>query len=148
MERELSTIVETIWATVVGMGLQPADPLASLDEGSLTGCICFTGGWEATMLVGLPEPLARAAAAAMFGCAEQELSAAEVGDAVGEIANIAAGNLRAFKALPCETSLPSLVDASSYAALAARACRVARVGFRCGQESLIVEVFESEAAAP
>jgi chemotaxis protein CheX len=50
----------------------------------------------------------------MFDVPSPELSAEEVLDAVGELANIAGGNIKGLIEEPCELSLPVVAEGTSY----------------------------------
>lgn len=74
-------------------------------------CVRISGGWHGAIVLRCPPELARMAAVAMFGRDPQQVTSAEALDALGELINMAGGNLKALLPPPCYSSLPSLSDA-------------------------------------
>ncbi|HEY3281975.1 MAG TPA: chemotaxis protein CheX [Armatimonadota bacterium] len=61
-------------------------------EDGIVGIISFVGDLPWTMMLGLPRPTAAAVALAFVGC-EVEFESGDMGDVVGEMANIIAGDV-------------------------------------------------------
>ena len=82
----------------------------------VAGCVQYIlGSWHAATLIQMPMTLARHVSGMMFeGKPDVDISIAEVRDAIGEVTNIVAGNLR--KAMPdgAHMSLPTVVDGVGY----------------------------------
>ncbi len=104
---EFSRLVESVWAGLLGLELSPGDSPCS-GEACWTGRVRITGAWEGRVEVTLSAPLARSAAALMFGMELEEVGDAEIGDAVGELANITGGNVKALLPGPSSLSTPQV----------------------------------------
>ncbi len=110
-EAQLFELAETIWSSVLGL------PLVQTGEGAgvappaqhLTSCVHITGTWDGAVTLDCPEPLARRAAGIMFGLEPEAASEDEVRDALGELANMIGGNVKALLPPPCQLSLPTVM---------------------------------------
>jgi chemotaxis protein CheX len=112
---DLQAILQSIWSAVLGMPLRPMAAAPAAPEGpELTGCVQLTGWWEGAVILACPAALMRQAAARMFGSEPEQISDADMQDALAELTNIAAGNLKSLAAGPCQASLPTLVDGYRY----------------------------------
>jgi len=110
----VSDIVIATFEQVAQTTVEPqSDPIQLRGNTTyVAGCVQYIlGGWHAATLIQMPMPLARHVSGMMFeGRPNAEMSIAEVRDAIGEVTNIVAGNLR--KAMPegAHMSLPTVVD--------------------------------------
>jgi chemotaxis protein CheX len=113
---DLAGLTGAIWASVLGREVQacpmPADEVTA--GHTVTACVHITGGWTGSVEVALPTDLAHVVAAEMFGLEVAGLTREDVRDAVGEIANIAGGNIKGMIDEPCELSLPVVAEGASY----------------------------------
>jgi chemotaxis protein CheX len=112
--------VRDVWAATVGIELHPAlrpadddgapggDPGVRVADEVVTGWVAIEGTWEGTVSVRMAPPLAEVLAAAMFGVRPDELTRCEIEDAVGEVANMTGGGVKALLRGPCELSLPAV----------------------------------------
>jgi hypothetical protein len=81
-DADIHTTTNDIWSSIVGLPVEPAEPMTENDHHTYTGFIHIAGAWEGTVSVECPAPLARAGAAAMFGASDAELSPEAIDDAV------------------------------------------------------------------
>ncbi len=91
--------------------LGQVDDLADRDSiraGLIRGSVSIHGESEALVTVDCSDCLARRLGAAMFETDEDELSQEEVEDALGEIANIIGGNIKAMLPGPSTLGLPEI----------------------------------------
>ena len=79
-----------------------------VQKSMLRGSVAISGTTRAWVIVDCSELLARRLTAAMFDASEDELRQEDVDDAIGEIANIIGGNLKAMLPGPSQLSLPSI----------------------------------------
>lgn len=77
--------------------------------GPIIGIVHLSGGWDGFVLTGFEPSLAEAAASQMMADLEP-LGEDEVRDAVGEIANILAGNLKCLIPGWTQMSIPTVVE--------------------------------------
>lgn len=80
----------------------------SVDGVSMRGSVEISGTTQMTVSVDCSEVLARRLGAAMFDVDEEALSIEDVVDALGEVANIIGGNIKALLPGPSELGLPTV----------------------------------------
>jgi chemotaxis protein CheX len=111
---DLSQIAADIWTAMLGLELTEAREGSLEGVETLTGCVQITGDWEGAVTVELGAGLAARAAASMFGMPPAEVTEEEVGDTVGELANVAGGNVKSTLGGTCQLSLPSVTRGRDY----------------------------------
>ena len=79
-------------------------------ETSLTGTVSISGQWNGLVSLTFSSVAAARAAALMFDAEVEEISPADVHDAVGELVNIVGGNLKGMLPSPTGLSLPSVTE--------------------------------------
>lgn len=144
----LAQINDEIWGAVLGMVLEPAGPEDAQPEGEelVTGQVQITGEWSGAVFIELSASLARKATAAMFFTEPDEVSEEDLLDAVGELANMTGGNVKAQLEGPHALSLPSVTSGRRYR-VSMPGTRVAgRVSQCCDGQLLTTTVIESGAA--
>jgi chemotaxis protein CheX len=77
-------------------------------EVTTTSSVTISGAWEGAVLFELCPGLDRLLAAAMFQA--EKLGEDDVGDAIGELANIIGGNVKGLLLEPSRLSLPTVVS--------------------------------------
>lgn len=80
----------------------------TIREELMRGSVTIRGTSDAIVTVDCSETLARRLGAAMFDTEEDELSDEEVEDALGEVANIIGGNIKALLPGPSKLGLPEI----------------------------------------
>jgi CheY-specific phosphatase CheX len=112
----------------------------------MTGCVQISGAWEGAVLIQVPMSVARAAAATMFETQPSETSQDEVRDALGELANMIGGNIKALLPGPTQLSLPVVVEGER-SALSIRDVEVVRaVWFVAYGEEFLVTLLSRNSA--
>jgi chemotaxis protein CheX len=114
LENDLTELTGGVWESFLGMPAEPTAPVAPGEGSYYTSWVHISGGWEGAVNLVLPEALARDAAAAMFGTTPDALTADELTDAVGELANIIGGNIKGMIDDPCTLSLPMVASGQRY----------------------------------
>ncbi len=141
---EIEQIVTSIWMSILDLPIAPAsaDPDGPLPTGSrtLTGCVQFTGDFEGATVVHTTSALARRLAALMFMAEDDSLSLEEVQDALGEITNMIAGNIKPLLPRTSRISLPSVVEGEDYTMIVPGSRSVCRAAFECAGHPLLVTV--------
>lgn len=154
-EPELTEITERVWASLVEVPLLPRQPgqpgaigASSGGAGSrtFTGCVQITGAWEGAVTVHCSEALAKVLTAAMFMVDPADTTAEEVSDALGELANMVGGNVKALLPEPCRISLPAVADGMDYRLSVPGARPVTAVTWTGNGEPLMVRLLERRAA--
>lgn len=88
---------------MLGLTVDRAAADIPVDGLRVAGCVQVSGAWEGAVLLLCADDLAKAFAAAMFGSLEEDITDDEVRDALGELTNMVAGNIKAQ--LPAQTRL-------------------------------------------
>ena len=136
---ELREIVCNIWLTQLEMDLVPFDAISD-DAVVMTGSIQIGGDWAGAVHVQCGEALIRDAAAVMFRSAPAQVNRRDLRDALGELTNMTAGNIKAMLPGHNHISLPSVTDGTDYAIVVLEASVVARECFVFGSDTMIVTV--------
>jgi chemotaxis protein CheX len=133
-----------IWTTAVGLPSTDVPAAAGEVAGTVmhTGQVQLTGGWSGAVLIELSDALAGTAAGQMFGLTPDELSPDDVADAVGELANMLGGNVKAHLGASCDLSLPSVTVGDGYRVSVSRSKVVCELRRRCGGETVVVRLLE------
>lgn len=114
-EFEIIDVANAVWQSMLGMEVYGLDPETPLAEGPfITATVLITGAFEGGVTLQLPSSVGRTLAALMFGMEDEEVSNDETTDAVGELANMVGGNLKALVPQPAKLSLPSVAEGDHY----------------------------------
>ena len=70
----------------------------------------ISGEWNGTVCVSCSQLAARHATSAMFGMEDDELTADEINDAVGELVNVVGGNIKSLVPGPSVLGLPTVIE--------------------------------------
>jgi chemotaxis protein CheX len=109
---DIETITRDIWRALLDLPFESGGTPAA-GAGLVTGLVHVQGGWNGAVMLQCPRPLATALAAAMFRGGD-EPDEEEVRDALGELTNMVAGNVKALLPPPCSISLPTVALGSDY----------------------------------
>ena len=112
----LYSIIESNWTDMLGLQVEriDVDRSANADYQRTIGFVHIVhmeGAWRRTVTCECSEVLAQRVAAVMFESPPEEITEDEIRDAVGEITNLIAGNLKTelTDGDGCELSLPMVV---------------------------------------
>jgi len=148
VERDLRELILAVWHSLVGLTIECSEHACErLSPGSdVLATVHITGGWRGTVTVECSLALARKIAASMFRMTEAQVADVETFDALGEIANVISGNVKAATGLPCELTLPTVAHGAGLKVSVLESQRLTRVGFTSQNEPLEVSVFEPRGA--
>ena len=141
--QEVAEIVSSVWQSLdleIQLIREP-EPL-SRSHWELTGCIQITGAWRGALTATCGQVLGRNIAAAMLGMATEEVSDADINDALGEIVNMLGGNVKALLPPPCQLSLPSVTSGSQYHLNVPKTQVIDTLHFESGGHALVLQVLE------
>ncbi len=137
VDDDLAEITRSIWSTLFEPPLERADMWQPGGDSSVTSVVRIDGGWHGALVFRCPMALAAELASAMFrgdGPADEE----DVSDAMGELANMMAGNVKALLPEPCAISLPSVAFGRVGELDLAGAVPVATAAFICMGHPFVV----------
>lgn len=107
---DVRLLVAEVWATILGeefQSLEPAD-LRLSEQDAIGSAVSITGPWTGRITLDLSGAGADQLARAMFDLPSGELPQADLADAVGELGNIIAGNIKSSLPEPSTLSLPEV----------------------------------------
>ena len=142
---DIESITRTIWATLFDLSLELGHEGATGAEPSVTSCVQIDGAWHGALVMMCPMPLARTLTAQMFQ-AESTPDLDEVRDALGELANMLGGNVKALLPAPSQISLPAVAIGSDYQLTVVGTSELARVPFTCDGQLLLVTLLQRSPA--
>lgn len=140
LEEEISQITGTVWESVLGIRLVRRSDVPAAPGRLVSGCVQFTGGWEGACMIECSADFARRAAGTMFGIEPSAASVADTQDAIGELANMTGGNVKALLPEPCRLSLPTVVEGADYTTRCPGGELVTTVVFDCDGGALVVRL--------
>lgn len=140
LEQEIRQVTETVWETVLGITLTPEFTVPAKPARMVSGCVQFTGAWEGAVTIECSAEFARQAAATMFGMDASQASVSDTRDAIGELANMTGGNVKALLPEPCRLSLPTVMEGEDCTTHVHGGDNITTVAFDCGGTPLVVRL--------
>ena len=149
LEHSIDEIVETIWSSMLGMGVSPDDPFALEQERGhvFSGVVQISGAWEGAVAVQCSGALARQATTAMMQIPDAEITLTDLQDTLGELANMTGGNLKALLPGVCTLGLPVVVEGDDFRLRLPGAVQVQQCAYRANTEPFSVTVLRRSAQA-
>jgi chemotaxis protein CheX len=146
LENEIHEITQLVWTTTLQHEIHPAFPFASSgsQEDGLVGCVYIKGNWKGVIALHCSSGLARQIAALMFDVSEQAATHDMTVDALGELANMVGGNIKALLPSPCQLSLPTVAEGVDCSSLVPGGKVVSNIEFEFRGESVLVSLIMEE----
>lgn len=136
-------IFATLGLRVRGTPLDVAPPPPTARE--MTAFVLISGDWKGAVSVQCSDSSARRVAASMFGCAEAEVDADQLVDALGELANMMGGNLKSVLGVSCALSLPAVVAGDAMRVSLPHGQQVLALRFGVGaDDAFVLRVIKAE----
>jgi chemotaxis protein CheX len=142
-EESIFRIADNVWTMILALELQrgPLPDPSRAAERTVSASVQISGAWEGVVHLQCAATLAAQAAATMFGIGPAEVRADQIQDALGELANMVGGNIKALLPEPSRLSLPTVVDGVGYTVrVPGRVREVVRVPLACRGDPLVVVV--------
>jgi chemotaxis protein CheX len=141
---DISNFTKNIWSSFLGLDVIPAEhtTLKPTDRPYVSGCVTFAGQWNGAVTIDCCMELAREAAGKMFEMEPGSVSSDEVRDALGELVNMLAGNVKTVLPDSCNISLPSVTQGTDYQISISGGEVVCRLGFKCENKAMLVTLLE------
>ncbi len=137
-------ITREAWAALVAADdCAVATGQGSAPDDGFTAAVGISGAWNGVVDLTCSQRAARRAAAVMFGLDDADLGPAEVQDAVGELANVVGGNVKALLPVPTDLSLPVVGTVSQPADRPEGARLVGAAHLQWGSEAVVVRVWST-----
>ena len=144
-ENDLAEMVEQVWMSYLDPeGLSPLIPTYDQNQPSeVYSSVSITGSWAGHVVYASSIVAARRAAAAFLAMELDEVSEEDLADALGELANIVGGNVKAMLPPGCFLSLPQVVLAPETATSYPSARRIGGVYGLWEDEPVNVSMWQS-----
>ncbi|GAA1800896.1 hypothetical protein GCM10009682_23180 [Luedemannella flava] len=111
--QDLADIVGQVWSSYLDTeGTDPLIPIEESPSTDIVASVSITGGWSGHVVVSCSDAAAKQAAAAFLMMDATEVSADDVTDVLGELANIVGGNVKSMLPASSMVSLPQVVNVS------------------------------------
>jgi chemotaxis protein CheX len=105
---DILTLTQEVWASILDIPIEITQPENMSGVVLVRGVVEIEGPWSGTVTVACSRRLATMITAQMFEVAPAEASHDDIVDAVGEIANMIGGNVKALLPGPSTLGLPSV----------------------------------------
>lgn len=128
--RELEQVVTTVFDTMLGLEVFPAEAAGAPAEDGLTGAIHLSGEWEGAILLHCSQEQACFFAGHFLRLTCSELLPDIVRDVLGEIVNMIGGNLKSGVYRGLHLSMPTVVNGTDFTVQVCRAEMQGRYRFR------------------
>jgi len=132
LEDEIVKVTKEVWKTLMGLEIKVAEEDFGPETEKIAGFIQIMGAWDGTIILDCEKELSRLLASLIFGMPKEEVKDEEILDALGELVNIIAGNLKAYLPQPGHLSLPAAVGGWNYMLRFPGSQEVSQVVFECG----------------
>jgi CheY-specific phosphatase CheX len=146
IDDDIKDIAMTIWATLFELPLEDGDAAPLGPESTVTSCVQIDGAWHGAVVLQCPLTLARTLTAAMFQ-ADTAPELDEIHDALGELANMLGGNVKALLPGPSRISLPAVAVGSDYHLSVVGTDAVTSLSFACDGHPLRITLLQQSGQA-
>lgn len=145
LEADIRDIVSRIWLTLLDPELVAAEAADLGRTSAITSFVHLDGAWRGVVMVQCPVGLAMELTTSMFSTYADDalVGEAEVRDALGEIANMVAGNIKALLPQPCFISLPAVAIGADDAVTVPGTAATATVAFTCVGQPFVVSLLQA-----
>lgn len=143
LDDDIREIATSIWETLFSVALEHGVEGEGVTDPVVTGCVHIDGAWNGAVLLHVGEELAELLAGELFRSPTP--TPAEVRDAIGELTNMLAGNIKALLPEPSRISLPAVALGADYDLTVMGTSPVATVPFRCTSFAVVVTLLERRA---
>jgi chemotaxis protein CheX len=144
IDTDIEDVIKTIWASLFELPLDLGGA-GQLGPGPLvTGRVQIVGAWDGAVMLVCPAPLACTLAQQMFR-ADSPPTVDEVRDALGELTNMIAGNVKALLPGPSQIVLPVVTVGSDDHVNVLDNSAVTTVAFTCDGQPLLVTLLRGSA---
>ena len=143
---DITEIVTGIWTSMLGFPVEPrSDRPAFADESCMISArVLITGEWDGAVVLNCPEALGRKVASAMLQDENDQMTMGTVFDAVGEVTNMTAGNVKNLISGLCRLTTPKVTDEEDYSSTP-DGRGVFEASFDCGDDAFSLYILEQAA---
>ncbi len=128
---EISSMVEMIFITMLGMKVQPVAHEWRKCERNITASIYFAGPWKGAAMIECSRDAALEFTRVLAGPGDAPEFNDSVRDVLGELANTVGGNLKAVLPKGTTLSMPVVVQGTDYLIWFSGGNTVSRIAYEC-----------------
>lgn len=141
LESDVESIAYAIWESLLGLPIDVNAGSGLGDDSHATCLVHLHGAFQGAVMIECSVALGALLTAAMLQT-DGIPTTADMTDALGELANVFAGNIKALLAQPSSISLPTVAFGPSYEIGVVGTTVVARVSFVCEGHPLEVTILQ------
>jgi chemotaxis protein CheX len=146
---DLQAIAEQLWASYLDPeGGRPLLQIPVSGTTDISAAVSVTGSWNGHVVIETTASGSRQAAAAMLSMEGDEVSDADIADALGEIANVIGGGVKGLLPGTCALSLPHVVSSPGSTRHWPAVAEVCQIEASWMDEPVRVTVYESRQERP
>ncbi|MBN1477896.1 chemotaxis protein CheX [Candidatus Sumerlaeota bacterium] len=130
---QISEMTASVFSQMFNLTVQLSDSGCNFADSSatVTSCVQISGDWVGAVIFQTPRELAAKITSALFMEEAATLADEDIHDAMGEVGNVLAGNLKASLPGSSTLALPSVTAGTDYS-IDVRGCHpITRVAFEC-----------------
>lgn len=143
MHSDIEQICQMIWDSLFGLALEAAPEPDLSGDATVTSFVHIDGAWQGVVMVQCTMDFASQLTKSMFDDdSDGPVGEADLRDALGEVANMVAGNVKALLPEPCSISLPAVALGTDDTVSVPRTALVTTVPFTCDGEPLVITLLE------
>lgn len=145
---DLVSVVEEIFGSMAGMQLTASPAVIEFNSRSsyVVSAVQIVGDWQGAVRLDIDLELAQQACANLVGLEPGDLSAQDIRDAAGELANMAGGSVKALCSPTSRLSLPSVAMGRDFEFTVSQGTVVQQLSFLHATGALTVSVIEKQSA--
>lgn len=136
-------VVGDVFRTMLGIEVEQVQAPWPPEDGLVNVTIHYAGAWKGALLLECTPRQARLFTARMMGTEPPENINDDVRDAVGELANMIAGNLKPVLPPGVALSMPTLIEGTDYALRILGGNLAGMIAFRCCSGVFWVSLIEA-----
>lgn len=145
---DLVSVVDEIFGSMAGLQLAASPTIIEFNSrtGHVVSAVQIVGDWQGAVRLDIDLGLARQACANLVGLEPSDLSAQDIRDAAGELANMAGGSVKAICSPTSRLSLPSVAMGRDFEFTVSQGTVIQQLSFVHACGALTVSVIEKQSA--
>lgn len=143
---DLVSVVDEIFSSMAGMQLRASPAIVEFNSGTgyVVSAVQIVGDWQGAVRLDIDLELARQVCANLVGLEPGDLSAQDIRDAAGELANMAGGSVKAICSPTSRLSLPSVAMGRDFEFTVSQGTVIQQLSFLHSSGVLTVSVIEKQ----
>jgi chemotaxis protein CheX len=150
---ELAALLGQVWDSFIGEDVTMIESAVHAPKGQIAAderavaSVSITGPWNGHLMISMSEDAASLVAGLLFELEPADVGVSELADAIGELANVVGGNVKAMLPEPSTLSLPQVV-VDAHAVTLYSACLKASSTIAWREHHIDVTLWESVSRRP